>query len=38
MEVGCVEHVVAEVPHKESLRKIAVEGFSLKFVGSYFIH
>ena len=38
VEVCGVEHVVAEVTHKEMLREIAMEGLGEEFVRSYFIH
>lgn len=38
VEIGSIEHVVAEVAHKESLREVAVEGLGQEFVGTNFVH
>ena len=38
VEVGSVEHMIAEVAHEEPLREVAMERFSQKFVRANFIH
>ena len=38
VKIGSVEHVIAEVAHKESLREVAVERLSQEFVRTNFFH
>ena len=38
VEVGGIEHVVAQVSHKQATGEVAMERFGHKLVGSYFIH
>jgi hypothetical protein len=38
MEVGSIEHVVAQMPHKESSAEIAMKRLSQEFVTSYLFH
>ena len=38
VEIGSIEHVIAQMAHEQSLREIAVERFGQKFVTTYLIH
>ena len=38
VEVGGIKHVIAEVPHEEPLREVAMEGLGHEFVRSYLFH
>ena len=38
MEVGCIEHVVAQMPHEDLSAEVAMEGLSQKLVSSYLVH